>query len=80
MRLLIGIFKSFGVKVKRIGGIPRSSIYKITNRQNMDNSEQALIEMIKKIAYDFPFYGYRIILVALRGEDLTLIKRNIQDL
>jgi len=78
MKTIIVALKSFGMRVKRIKEIleiPKSSIYeKLKERTNRDYT---LIKEIQKIAYGFPFYGYRRIYMALRKEGFTVNHKKV---
>ena len=70
--------KELGVKVRRLKelfGIPKSSFYEMS--KNKEPKDNFLIERIQKIAYEFPFYGYRRIHIVLKREGFNINKKKV---
>jgi len=70
--------KELGVKVRRLKelfGIPKSSLYEML--KNKESKDNFLIERIQKIAYEFPFYGYRRIHIVLNREGFNINKKKV---
>jgi len=78
MKTIILSLKRYGVKVRRIKelfGIPKSSLYKML--KDKEDKEHTLIERIKNIAYEFPFYGYRRIHIALKRDGFNINHKKV---
>jgi len=78
MKTIIISLKRYGVKVRRIKelfGIPKSSLYEML--KDKEDKDYTLTEMIKNIAYEFPFYGYRRIHIALKRDGFNINHKKV---
>ena len=78
MKTVIRFMKSLGVKINRLKEffkIPKSSLYEILKEK--EHKDHLLIERIRKIAYEFPFYGYRRIHRTLKRDGFNINHKKV---
>jgi len=78
MKTVIRFMKSLGVKINRLKEffkIPKSSLYEILKEK--EHKDHPLVHRIRNLAYEFPFYGYRRIYMALRKEGFTVNHKKV---
>ena len=78
MKTVIRFMKNLGVKINRLKElfeVPKSSLYEMLKEK--EHKDHLLIERIRKIAYEFPFYGYRRIHRTLKRDGFNINHKKV---